>query len=50
MQYETADPVHVRLLGPDAVVLPPNPAPDLVQKAGLSVTHIDLGGVLASRL
>ena len=42
MQYEAADPVHVRLLRPDAIVLPPDPVPDLVQQTGLSVTHIDL--------
>jgi hypothetical protein len=42
MQYEAADPVYVRLLGPDAIVFAPDPVPNLVQQTGLSVTHTDL--------
>jgi len=38
-QHEAADPGHVRLFGPDAVVLVPNPGRDLAQQTELSVTH-----------
>ena len=42
MQHEAPDPVHVRLLGTDAVVLSPDPVAELVQETGLSFTHTDL--------
>jgi len=42
MQHKASDPVHIRLLRPDAIVLPPDPVPDLVQQTGLSVTNTDL--------
>jgi hypothetical protein len=35
MRHEAPDPVHVRLLGPDAVMLAPDPVPDLVQQTGV---------------
>ena len=41
MQHETPDPIHVRLFGPDAVVLPADPVSDLVLQTGLSFTHTD---------
>jgi hypothetical protein len=42
MQHEATDPFDVRLLGRDAVMLPPDAISDLVQQTGLSVTHGDL--------
>jgi hypothetical protein len=35
-QHKASDPVHISLLGSDAVVLPPVPIPNLVQQTGLS--------------